>query len=391
MELDNVKIIFKTLVGSQSFGTNVEGSDEDYSGVYLQYPDDVYLHGYKERIEVSKDEVYYELGKFVSLCMTANPTVLELLFAPDECIQILEPEFQKIIDIRNIFLTKKLKHSFYGYAVSQIKKAGGLEKKMNWETSKTIRKSVEDMCYVYPFDFTYEDSNVSHTKFFGENIQRVINLFSKSKQPFISSAILLDKFLTQNSLEKEFCALVRIEHFRDCYLLFYSDNNNKYRGITSSPNANDVLLSEVPKTARPIAILFFHRDAYSSHCKEYNEYQEWLKNRNTQRYVDIEGHNQKIDGKNILHCVRLIETALEIPILKKINVKRPNAEYLISIRKGKHDLKTILDKCEKDISSIDDAFNNSDLPECISKEDNKLINKIVIDIKTNIMNNFNKQ
>jgi hypothetical protein len=209
------------------------------------------------------------------------------------------------------------------------------------------------------------------------SIYPIKNKFFDTK-PFLSSGIPLLTYLNNNKLNKEYCGLVKIEHFRDCFLLFHG--KEKYRGITSSSLANEVMMSEVPKYEKPLAILFFHRDAYSTHCKEWAEYEDWLKKRNTQRYVDIEGHGQKIDGKNILHCVRIIETALEIPSRKTINVKRPNAEYLIEIRKGKHDLKTILNKCEEDIKKLDDVFINSDLPDKINSDDklniNNLINKI---------------
>lgn len=359
MKIEGHEIIFKTLVGSHSYGTNIEGSDVDYKGVFIQDPKDAYINGYKEQIDVSKDEVYFELGRFLNLCATGNPTILELLYAPKDCIQYIHPIYEDILSIRDIFLTKTLRYSFGRYAIEQIRKASGLDKKMNWEKAKMERKSVEDMCSVYPFE------RIPFWKFW--------------KKRHINNAIDLKTWLNNRNLNTINCGLTKIEHFRDCYLLF---NNNKclsYRGITSGKDSTDVSLSEIPIGEKPIGMLFFHKDAYSTNCKKWNEYEKWLKERNTQRYVDIEGHGQKIDGKNILHCVRLIETSMEIPTLKTLNVRRENNQFLIEIRKGKHDLKTLLDKCESDLKLLDQKFINSDLPDKFEHKD--LIDSLISDVK----------
>jgi hypothetical protein len=34
--------------------------------------------------------------------------------------------------------------------------------------------------------------------------------------------------------------------------------------------------------------------------------------RNLQRWVDVKSHDQKIDGKNMMHCYRLVQMAREI-------------------------------------------------------------------------------
>lgn len=365
MEIQCNKIIFKALVGSHSYGTNVEGSDEDFKGVFIQDPRDIAEHGYTEQIDVSKDEVYYEIRRFLELCSTGNPTMLELLFTPPSCIVYKDALWEDVLVHKNMFLSKACRHSFGGYAVSQIKKAGGLEKKMNWDKEKIVRKSVEDFCTVY---------SLVHV---GQ---------------YQSKAIPLKSFLKEQEYAEKDCGLVKIEHMRDCYLLFCDDlswlqnanhrfnstiKTHNFRGI-STEDANDVCVSEVPGYVNPKGILYFNRDAYSIHCREYNSYESWLKHRNTQRYVDIEGHGQQIDGKNLLHCVRLIETGIEIAREGKINVMRPNANYLIEIRKGKHDLQTIVDKCEKDLVTLDEEFVKCSLPD---KVDNELVKNLIRDIR----------
>lgn len=368
--MDIGKLIFKCIVGSHAYGTNIEGSDKDIKGVFIQNPKDMFLNGYKEQYEVSADEVYYELGRFLELCKTANPTMLELLFTPADCIIEITDEFKLILDNKDRFITQKCKHSFSGYAYSQIQKAGGLEKKMNWAESRKVRKSVSDFCFVYVLDDTYSNSEMFQ---------------------YSSESIRLKEFLKVNSLSEENCGLVSVDHMKDTYLLFYNFVKQvsttrtviegcRYNGI-SSEDSNEVCLSEIPNYCSPIAMLYFNRDAYSIHCKEYKEYTDWLENRNTQRYVDIEGHNQKIDGKNLLHCVRLIRMGVEIGKGEGLNVRRSDAEYLIDIRKGKFSLDKILNECKEDIESMKDFYIDSTLPYGV---DEKWFNAFLREIRLNV-------
>src|ERR1041385_2160774 len=143
-----MEMIFKCIVGSHAYGTNIETSDIDYKGVYLQPFKETIGWNYKEQIDVSKDEVYYEVKRFLELAMKGNPTMLELLFMPDEMVEISTPTWELIREHKHLFLTKQCRNSFGGYAVQQIKKAKGLDKKMNWEKDRVERKDVIDFCYI---------------------------------------------------------------------------------------------------------------------------------------------------------------------------------------------------------------------------------------------------
>jgi hypothetical protein len=338
MKIQGHTILFRAIVGSHACGTNIETSDIDYKGVFIQDPEDCYINGYKDELIISKDEKYFEIGKFINMCSGGNPDALLLLYSPAHCIVWNTDEFDQIIAIKELFLTKNLRHSFGEYATAQVKKADGLDKMMNWEKEKTFRKTVEEMCSVYDF------SAIQNGKMFDTN------------------AIKYSNWLEKNGFKTENCGLSKLEHFRDAYLLFHS-SEPIYKGISIGEDANDVCLSAIEKEAIPLGILYFHKDAYSTHCKKWKQYQDWLKNRNTDRYVDIEGHGQQIDGKNVLHCVRIIETAMEIPLHKTINVLRPNRDFLVGIRKGKYDLQTLIDKSEKDLEELKKLFIESDLPD----------------------------
>ena len=106
-------------------------------------------YGYKEQINDDKnDTVFYEIKRFLDLVSTNNPTILELLNTPEDCILYKHPLIGEILQHRDKFITKKCSNSFAGYAIQQIKKAKGQDKKQNWEKDKVTRKDVLDFCYV---------------------------------------------------------------------------------------------------------------------------------------------------------------------------------------------------------------------------------------------------
>ena len=344
------KILFRTIVGSQSYGTNIEktdtqpGSDVDYKGVYAQSTDELIGFGYKEQINTNKDDTSYEIRRFIELLETANPTVLEMLYSPEDCIVEKDPAFDILIKHRDKFLTKKCLHSFGGYAIAQIKKAKGLDKKMNWEKDRVTRKT--------PLDFVYVHVN--------------------------GKTIPISEYIDLNDQHKY--GLVALDHFKDCYAMYYdytTDQKLGYRGIIED-DSNEVRLSSVPKGQNVDAIIYYNKDGYSMHCKDYKEYTEWLNNRNTQRYVDLENHNQKIDGKNMLHCRRLLDMAMEIAQTGNIQVRRPNAEYLLKIRRGQVPLNDIIEQAEIDIKALDELYKNSSLPDKVDKD---IVNNILLEIR----------
>lgn len=320
------KIIFKAIVGSQSYGTSIPTSDIDYKGVYVQDADDLLGFGYKEQVDHGKDECYYEVRRFLQLLESANPTVLELLYSPDQCVLVNEPEFDLIRQNRDRFLTKGCKMSFGGYAVAQIKKARGLEKKMNWEIGEVKRKSPLDFCYV------------------------ITPLGSKGLKDWLLSQ---KDFSEQQQENYGVCV---VPNARDLYFIYPSKGEFGYHGIVGE-NSNDLRLSSIPKdqSLRYIG-MSYNKDGYVKHCKDYNSYQEWLSNRNVQRYVDVESHGQKIDGKNMMHCRRLLDVAIEIAKDKTISVKRPNREYLLDIRRGKVNLDEIINQAESDLKTLDQVY-----------------------------------
>lgn len=324
-------LLFESIVGSQSYGTAIPGiSDIDIKGVYCCENDDILGLKYREQIQIDKDTTYYELGRYINLLGSANPTVLEMLFTDEQFVQYCHPVFQQLRDRAKEFLTKKCKDSFGGMAVSQIVKSKGTNKKMNWEAVDMKRKLPSDFCTVW-----VEGKTLS-----------------------------LPEYLESEGLSSDKCGLTNCDKMKDCYSLYYSDVHT-YRGLCFE-NSNHLRLSGIPKGEKPLLVVHYNLDGYIQHCRKYKEYSEWLKNRNLARFVETKESGQQIDGKNLSHCYRLFQMAKEIATEGNLTVLRPNREELLAIRRGEVVLQDLIDNAENEIKNLDKLFEESNLPEELS-------------------------
>lgn len=118
-------LIFDCVTGSRLYGTSNELSDYDYRGV-CNMPLEVLLNPFvpfeqKDSGFEEEDRVIYSLGKFFKLCADANPNILELLFIPPQNARLIKSDWLLIMERRHLFLSKKAKYTFTGYAFSQLK------------------------------------------------------------------------------------------------------------------------------------------------------------------------------------------------------------------------------------------------------------------------------
>ncbi|MBF0409096.1 MAG: nucleotidyltransferase domain-containing protein [Candidatus Riflebacteria bacterium] len=117
------KLIFEVVHGSQAFGLSEPTSDVDIKGIYVA-PVSCYC-GYlpsPEQIQISKDHQRFEIRKFFRLAAEANPTMLEMLWAPESCVIYISEAGKRIVNARSLFLSKRVADSFGSYAVSQLKR-----------------------------------------------------------------------------------------------------------------------------------------------------------------------------------------------------------------------------------------------------------------------------
>jgi predicted nucleotidyltransferase len=116
-------IILLTTGGSHAYGTNVETSDLDIRGVAIERPEEIIgLKNFEQFENHETDTNIYAFRKFINLVSNANPNVLEMLGTKEEQLFTLTKEGKLLRDNVNLFLSKKVIHSFGGYATAQLRR-----------------------------------------------------------------------------------------------------------------------------------------------------------------------------------------------------------------------------------------------------------------------------
>lgn len=324
-------LLFEAVSGSRAYGLATPESDTDIKGVFYLPKSMFYGMEYIPQISnETNDIVYYELGRFIELLLQSNPNTLELLASPPDCVRYRSP----LMDAFKTewFVSKACRQSFAGYAYGQIKKARGLNKKIS-NPMPSEKKSVLDFCHIV------------------EGAQTVP----------------LRHWLSQRGMEQRRIGLVKIAHARELYTLFYDpDGTRGYHGVALKPEATNLSLSSVPEGETPLAYLSFNQDGYSSYCREYASYQQWLAERNETRYQGTQAHGQGYDAKNMMHTFRLLETALDIARHGEIRPRRPNRDELLAIKRGESSYEDLLEKAERLMAEVETAFEAADLPETVN-------------------------
>ncbi|PHN01810.1 nucleotidyltransferase [Flavilitoribacter nigricans DSM 23189 = NBRC 102662] len=324
---DQDLILFECISGSKAYGLDVPGSDTDIRGVFMLPREQFYGMHYTPQVsDDTNDLVFYELGRFMELLSKNNPNILELLATPEDKVLHKHPVMDRIDP--SLFLSKKCKDTFGGYAFTQVRKARGLKKKIVNPVEKR-KKSILEFCYIL----------------YGQG------------------SMQLPKWLKKYHIRQEDCGLVNIPHCRDVYALFHDPSGTlAYRGIQRKDNATKVLLSSVPKVEAPRAHLFFNEDGYVQYCRDYREYWEWVENRNEHRYQNNVAHGKDYDSKNMMHTFRLLDMAIEILREGAIRVHRPNREELLTIRHGAWAYEELLEKAQAKMDVLETAYRESTLP-----------------------------
>lgn len=151
--LDHLDIGLFVVGGSHAYGLATPTSDRDYRGFYVspleellyvspQLAEENPVASWQRRpaiTEVEKhdpDLALYELGKFVYLAGRANPNVLELLWAPI----LAESEIgRRLRANRQLFLSQRVRQTYLGYAVSQLRKTQSIEERRPERRAKFAR------------------------------------------------------------------------------------------------------------------------------------------------------------------------------------------------------------------------------------------------------------
>jgi uncharacterized protein len=301
--------IFLTKHGSQAYGTSTPESDTDYKGICIEPPE--YYMGMNQHFEQAEfhrpDAAIFSLRKFMKLASNCNPSVIEILFtSPEDWLMqdSSEPNFKafvQLFDARHLFLSKKARFTFSGYAMSQLKRI------------RTHHRWLVDP----------PDHEPTRSEF---------QLPDRTAIPF-------DQLLAaEASIRTEMDALYNVD-------LDLDDVGNiklksglealKNRVAAVLAGANDTEAYIVGKQLGFGTNFLLHLDherAYKNARIEWEQFTNWKKTRNPAR-AELEA-KFGYDTKHAMHLVRLMRMGREILRGEGVRVRRPDAEELLRIRAG---------------------------------------------------------
>ena len=146
-------IILIGLGGSHAYGTNVAGSDVDIRGIALNSKEEILgAANFEQVVNEATDTTIYSIRKIVSLLSSCNPNTIEMLGLKPEHYLYLSSVGQELLDNKKLFLSKRAKYSFGGYAFSQLRRLDNKAARTIEQADREqhILNSITAATYVWP-------------------------------------------------------------------------------------------------------------------------------------------------------------------------------------------------------------------------------------------------
>lgn len=358
-------LIFSFVRGSHAYGLNNADSDEDIGSVALpnlsviagfdsfQQKDD-----YVDENGEKTDKVVYNVMKALDLIENNNPNMLDFLYAPDHCIRLLKPEWERIMEVRDQFLCKKAKWAYQGYAKDQLNR---IETHRGYLLNPMTKP-------------TREQFNLPSESIFPANQLAVI---AKLASDYIEDSDMQDKFY------RDMSAL--FDHEGAMTFKKYISRDMTPFAIADFKQRQDAFLRTITSVSQK-----FLKDEYQEIArrelkflaaeKQWVDYRRWAKERNPKRKaLEVKcGY----DAKHAGHLVRLLKVGLEIMEGKGVLVDRTHIDRdeLYEIRIGNVKFDVVMQKAKDLHEKIENAYqNNNTLPIEIDS-------KLTINLKKEIAN-----
>jgi uncharacterized protein len=313
--------------GSHAYGTNTETSDEDFKGVAI--PPKEYFLGAIKRFEQAElkapdpDAVIYDIRKFFVLAADCNPNIIEVLHTSPEDHFIVDPIGEKILEHKDEFLSRKIKHTFLGYSVSQLKR---IKTHKEWIMNPPTVPPTRVSLGLPEQTLIPQDQMVAAFSEVQKELDRFQFDFIEGLEE--SAKIGIRTTMTEMLAELKITAE---DHWMSAA-----------RKIGLSDNFIDIMQKE---------------RQYNSAKQRWDQYQNWKKTRNKTRSALEEKFGY--DTKHAYHLVRLIRMCREVLTTGKVIVKRPDREELLTIRNGAWSYEKLIDFAETEEIALNELYNTS--------------------------------
>jgi uncharacterized protein len=343
------------LAGSHAYGLNHPGSDLDYRGIFIAgksyylgldkveqkdtgWDTEVGIFDFLDR---EKDTVIYELKKFIQLLTGANPNILELLWLKQYPVKTAVGAY--LIQHRQMFLSKRVKHTYAGYAFAQIKK---IESHRKWLLNPPQEQPTPEK--------------------FGLIAERPLN--REELHAFLEYLYSL----VRGKIEY-------LSEAQDLHQLLTGDID--YKGLLKQHNLTDEVIEytqNLTNSRSDFIKLLQKSQQYQNALREWNAYQSWQTNRNPAR-AGME-RQSGFDLKHAMHCIRILRTGLEILRSSEVFVDRQDAgdaDELKAILHGELTYDQVTKIADDLFAELDRAYDTSNLPD---RPDLLAINQLCIEL-----------
>ena len=320
--------LFLTLSGSHAYGTNIETSDVDVKG-FCVAPREHYIglpvtKPFEQAEFKDPDGVVYELRKFFKLATECNPNIIETLHTDESDWCGVTPLGRKIIDHRDLFVSKNAMYTFGGYAKGQLHR---INNHYRWlKNPPTAAPTREEFGLPTRPVMNQEQMGAALTSIKKKIESWDINwdLLEPAERIIMQDRLASMLAEVNTSLENRWISAGKT--------LGYDDN-------------------------------FIHmlqmEQGYNQKLADWNSYLTWKEERNPQR-AELE-KKFGFDTKHAAHLVRLQRMRREILTTGKVIVKRPDAEELLAIRYGAWTYEQLIEWADKEDKEAVELYRNCKL------------------------------
>jgi predicted nucleotidyltransferase len=293
------RLTFLVRHGSNAYGTNVEGSDEDFKGA-LVAPKECYL-GFRDKFEQQTlsepDTVVYEIKKFFSLAAACNPNIIEVLHVDPTDRIYSTAAGDKIFEAKDKFLSKKVRYTFAGYAASQL---GRIETHRRWLLDPPKVKPERKDFKLPEKTLVAEDQLLAAKAEIKKEVEKYnLGFLDLREDQMIAVQNTMYDMLGELHITKD----------------------DMWAGSARKVGLSENFIEYMQKERQ-----------YEGKIREWGQFQDWKRDRNIARSILEEKYGY--DTKHAYHLVRLIRMCKEILETGKVIVKRPDREELLFIRNG---------------------------------------------------------
>jgi predicted nucleotidyltransferase len=464
------ELILITLAGSRFYGTHYDAadperqhpfipnytSDRDLRGIFSASPDTkLGLIGTIEEIEIKKDGngkvspehialidelnaklglnmkhdediILYEIKKFITLAIESNPNILDTLCADDESVIYENENGKKLRDNgKDIFISKKVKFTFSGYARSQLQRVKGHNKfVVKYPKTHIVFKELKDALNKGEIDYNWIND------FFGGDVAKYVTELTQqeaNKLPKVQTVSWNDFVQARNGDDDESMTVADWAKYTKPHLVDYVSAKdlrahkfdlNKTSPqdaapgeiTTKSTTLREFLLTEASfrsisntqyniftppddkynggifnrdgnlKSVEPTYIgdfvcqLSIDEMNYKRDLEDIRKLWEWRTNRNEKRAVLEENL-----GYDVKHCSHLFRLLLGAHNILKTGEYKPrlsgdNLKLVMGVLNGKYSYDWIITESEKLDKELDKLYVTSTIPHTANRaRANKLL------------------